>query len=191
MIALDPRRARVAKATVAVRPGEDPEPLTLTLEPRDYDPVPVEGPAAELAAAAGFAPGGEPAEPVSLEELRGRWVLLDFRTTWCGPCRADEPVVAELADALGGRLTVVEVYDRSDSVAAVTEYLRDHPAAGPAVRDDGATAAAYGVGGFPTRVLIDPRGRVVRGRFPRGGRLVRTVWRAVVAGPAAGGADGD
>ena len=184
VIAHDPRRSRVAEATVTVRPGGDPEPLALALEPRDYDPVPVGDAAAELAAAAGFTPGGDPAEPVALDELRGRWVLLDFRTTWCGPCRADEPVVAALADALGDRLTVVEVYDKSDSVAAVAAYLREHPAAGPVVRDAGATATAYEVSGFPTRVLVDPAGRVVEGRFPRGGRLVRTVWRAVVAGTA-------
>ena len=184
LAALDPRGARRAKGSVRVGPGTDPAPAPLTMEEQEYPPLPPGGPAAEIAAAAGFAPDGEPAGAVTLASLRGRWVLLDFRTTWCGPCRADEPTVAALADAFAGRLTVVEVYDKSDSIAAVAEYLRERPAAGPVVRDAGPTAEAYDVSGFPTRVLVDPAGRVARARLGTGGGLVRGVWRALAAAPA-------
>ena len=177
--AFAPLAPLVGTAELGLKPGEAPAPVAVTLAPgeppaapepkvppetRDGREFPLSAgdPAPELAAAAGYTRTGEPADPVRLADLRGRWVLLDVRSTWCGNCRVEEPVLDAVAAGFGEKLTVVSVYDVSDTPEKVAAYLADRPGSGPAVRDadDGATVRAYGVDGFPTRVLIDPAGRV-------------------------------
>jgi thioredoxin 1 len=48
-------------------------------------------------------------------------VLLDFGATWCGPCRALEPVLEKLATQLGDRVKVLAI-DADDSAAIATKY---------------------------------------------------------------------
>ena len=191
------------EATVPLTAGVEPGPVRIELAAapvppppapedgwRDWNPdAPAPGSAAPAwAVSAGFAPdGADDPDPPTLESLRGRWVLLDLRTTWCAPCRTSEPTLHAVAAAYADRLTIVEVYDRSDTAPAVRAYLADRPAAGPVLRDadGGPTHAAYGVRGVPTRALIDPAGRV---RFHSGydgaalrPRLADTVRRFLAA----------
>ena len=215
LFAFDPRRARSAELAVTLAPGKVPDPLRIELVegPIPVPPEPVDGwreyaePATpapgdlapEVQFTAAFNPDGTPLpDPPTLASLRGRWVLLDLRTTWCAPCRTEEPTLAAVAGAYADRLTILEIYGRSDTVPAVRTYLADRPAAGPVLRDTdgGATHAAYGVRGVPTRALIDPAGRVAwHSDYAGGGelrpRLAATV-RAFLAeedgaDPAAGG----
>ena len=176
--AFHPAEPLATSVRVSLTPGETPDPVPVVLEPTAFPPPPTPlddwreragdeaadagGAAPPVAASVGFAAGGEPAEPVTLDSLRGRWVLLDLRTTWCAPCRLAEPTLHALAAAYADRLTVLEAYDTSDTPAAIAGYLAERPAAGPVVRDaeSGATFTAYRVRGFPTRVLIDPAGRI-------------------------------
>ena len=48
-------------------------------------------------------------------------VLLDFGATWCGPCRALEPVLEKLAGQLGDRVKILAI-DADDSAAIATKY---------------------------------------------------------------------
>ncbi len=106
-------------------------------------------------------------EPLSLEELRGRWVLLEFWTSACVNCVhvIDElrPFEREFADVL----TVIGVhspkfpYEAEPSAVrnAVERYRVEHPVlADP----DLLNWDAYAVKAWPTLVLIDPAGYVVR-----------------------------
>ena len=208
--AFAPLAARVGAAEVPLRKGEAPAAVTVTLAPGEPPaapepkvptvtsaggpfPLSVGDPAPAVSAAAGYAATGGPADPISLADLRGRWVLLDVRSTWCGNCRAEEPVLDAVAAGFGEQLTVVSVYDVSDAPEKVAAYLADHPAPGPAARDadDGATVKAYGVRGFPTRVLIDPAGRVRTYGGLRSPELPSTLRAFLLGGDPDGAADED
>jgi len=41
--------------------------------------------------------------------IRGKTVLADFSADWCGPCRAMEPIIKDIADKYKGRATLMEI----------------------------------------------------------------------------------
>ena len=103
----------------------------------------------------------------SLRDFRGRYVLLDFWFTGCGPCHADFPsvkLVHERLEKLG--VTVIAVHDNSSSPEAVREHCRKEGLTFPIVVDhpDGRILNAYrplGVNSFPTYILVGPAGKIL------------------------------
>lgn len=54
--------------------------------------------------------------------IRGKTVLADFSAGWCGPCRAMEPIIKEIADKYKGRATIMEInIDAQKSLA--TDFM--------------------------------------------------------------------
>jgi peroxiredoxin len=103
----------------------------------------------------------------SLYEFRGRYVLLDFWFTGCGPCHGDFPsvkLVHELLEKSG--VTVIGVHDNSSTPEAVREICQQEGLSFPVVVDhpDERILNAYsniGVQGFPSYVLIGPDGCIL------------------------------
>ncbi len=120
-----------------------------------------------------FAPG-EAAPPLELadltgrrldlESLRGRVVLVNFWATWCAPCLAEIPELAEAWREQRGRcLEIVGVTEESGSPAEVAEFAQRHAIPYPLVLDrDGKAAADWRVPGYPRSYLVDRDGRVQR-----------------------------
>jgi thiol-disulfide isomerase/thioredoxin len=105
---------------------------------------------------------------MSLSDFHGRYVLLQFWTTWCGPCHADQPSI-KLAHKLyhDKGLVVIGVHDNSMPLDAIKEDAAKHGMSYPIVVDqpDGRILASYkehGVTGYPSYVLLDPDGKVLR-----------------------------
>jgi thiol-disulfide isomerase/thioredoxin len=140
-------------------------------------------PAPELADVVGWKGGA-----VRLADLKGKIVLLEFWGYWCGPCAHAMPTLFELHDKFKDQgLAIVGVHldvdgdidtaaKLDDKIAGIRKSLwkdRDLPfpvalcsgkpvdGVGGALRRGG---AQYGIGGYPTTVLIGRDGKVV-GKF--------------------------
>jgi peroxiredoxin len=98
---------------------------------------------------------------LSLADLKGQVVMINFWATWCGPCRQEMPLLAQLHDKyepLG--FTMVGVNVEPDSAAAV-DWLKGVPVSFPILFDtDSAVAGRFGVEGMPSSVLVDRNGQV-------------------------------
>jgi cytochrome c biogenesis protein CcmG/thiol:disulfide interchange protein DsbE len=100
-------------------------------------------------------------EPIALEALRGRPVVLNFWATWCVPCFEEHGVLTRTARALGSQVQFLGVI-YEDQEEAVQAFLERRGSSYPSLMDeDGKTAIAYGVYGVPETYFIDANGRVV------------------------------
>ena len=91
-------------------------------------------------------------------DTNGKWVLLDFWATWCGPCIECIPELNKFQRKFSDRLVVIGLTDQNRRTVErmrrpVIEYYN-------AIDTRGRTKKALGVTGLPHVILIDPRGIV-------------------------------
>lgn len=102
-------------------------------------------------------------EAFDLDDLRGRWVLVNFFATWCVPCREEHPHLVAFDERhrrIGDAAVVGVVYD--DSADAVRDFRAREGGEWPMLLDpDGRIGLDFGVAGVPESFLIDPSGVVV------------------------------
>jgi DNA-binding beta-propeller fold protein YncE len=106
------------------------------------------------------------AKPLSLKDLRGKIVLLDFWTYGCINCMHIIPDLKRLEEKYSGELVVIGVHSakfanerKADNIRHIlVRYDITHPVVNDA---DFAIWRAYGARAWPTQVLIDPEGYVV------------------------------
>lgn len=101
--------------------------------------------------------GGE----VSLADLRGQVVMINFWASWCGPCRQEFPALDQIyAKYKPMGFTLVAINVESDKTDA-EKFLAAMPASFPILFDpDNVVSGKYGVNAMPTTVLIDRQGRM-------------------------------
>ncbi|MEO8412062.1 MAG: AhpC/TSA family protein [Ginsengibacter sp.] len=104
-------------------------------------------------------------KPFTLSSLRGKYVLLDFWASWCGPCRQENPnVVATYKQYKDKNFTVLGVSLDKEKNAWLTA-IKDDGLVWKQVSDlkfwNSEAAALYNVEGIPYNVLIDPKGMVI------------------------------
>ncbi len=106
-------------------------------------------------------------KPVSLSAFRGKYVLVDFWASWCGPCRAENPtVVSAYAKYHPKGFDIVSVsLDRPGDKDKWLNAIHADGLGWTHVSDlqfwKNAVAVEYGVGSIPQNFLIDPQGKIV------------------------------
>ncbi len=101
----------------------------------------------------------------SLSQLRGKYVLIDFWASWCGPCRDENPnVVAAFNQFKDKNFTVLGV-SLDKNKQAWLDAIKEDKLAWQHISDlkywSSAATALYGFDGIPYNVLIDPQGKII------------------------------
>ncbi|MBO9155076.1 redoxin domain-containing protein [Chitinophaga sp. GCM10012297] len=106
-------------------------------------------------------------KPVSLASFRGKYVLIDFWASWCGPCRQENPNVVKAYNAYKDKnFTILGVsLDQSGAKDKWLKAIADDNLTWTHVSDleywNNAVAKQYAVRSIPQNFLIDPQGKIV------------------------------
>lgn len=98
---------------------------------------------------------------VDLAQSRGRWVLVHFWATWCGPCRREMPTLAQLMQALPAERLSVVLVNTAESEDDVFAFLASvSPEVGTLLDRDGQVTERWQPRGLPASFLVDPQGHL-------------------------------
>jgi cytochrome c biogenesis protein CcmG/thiol:disulfide interchange protein DsbE len=97
----------------------------------------------------------------SLQDYRGRVVVLNFWASWCEPCREESPLLQRWHERLEGRGATVLGVDALDEIGHARAFIEEYGLTYPMLRDgDGSTREPFGILGFPETFVIDRDGRI-------------------------------
>jgi peroxiredoxin len=119
-------------------------------------------------------------KPVSLSSLRGKYLLIDFWASWCGPCRQENPNVVKAFQKYKDQgFSILGVsLDRAGQKEKWLKAISDDNLTWTQVSDlkfwDNEVAKLYGVRAIPQNFLLDPEGKII-GKNLRGEDLVKKL----------------
>jgi thiol-disulfide isomerase/thioredoxin len=101
-----------------------------------------------------------------LAQVQGKYVLLDFWGTWCGPCIAAFPKLRDLQARFQHANFMVVGIAYDDSLATVKRFLSQNPLTWPTIYQaqqarENNLVEQFQVRAFPTTILLDPTGKII------------------------------
>ena len=98
----------------------------------------------------------------SLKDAAGKFVVLTFFATWCGPCAMEMPSLEKLAQASTGKNVQILGVSIDDDPSPLKDYVKQRGLTFPVLSDaNGKVAGAYHASSVPTSFIIDPSGRLL------------------------------
>lgn len=100
-------------------------------------------------------------KPLSLSDLRGKWVVLDFWGSWCPWCIKGFPALKEAYKEYNGKIEVLGI-DCRDSEEVWKEAVKKYELPWLQVYNpgDNGLVEKYEIQGYPTKFIIDPEGNI-------------------------------
>lgn len=102
-------------------------------------------------------------ETITLDDLKGKVVVIDFWSSWCAPCRAEGPVLAETYREWrdrGVEFVGIAIWDEEDEVQDFIQRNGIEYTNG--IDSSGRIAVDWGVRGIPEKFFVNADGEVVK-----------------------------
>lgn len=102
-------------------------------------------------------------EEVSLSQQRGKYVLVNFWATWCGPCKMEMPALETLHQRFKSKnFSLLAISNDMFGAQIVEPFVKANNLSFPILLDQQLQASnKYGVVSLPTTFMIDPQGNII------------------------------
>ena len=117
-------------------------------------------------------------DSLRLSDFRGKFVMLDFWGTWCGPCLNELPHLKKLSQSFSDELKVIGL--AHDDPRTLADFVKENDILYPNGIADPKIEKAYGIVSWPTTFLIAPNGKIIAKNL-RGEKLVDLVAEKLAA----------
>ena len=97
----------------------------------------------------------------TLEDYKGKVVVLNFWASWCDPCREESPLLQRWHRRMERRQGTVLGVDVQDVTGDARDFIAEYQLTYPMLRDgEGVTRESFAIIGFPETFVLDRRGRI-------------------------------